>query len=641
MHVLTFDSVVSFLNVVVLDLQQGPNAQPGARVRVARSALVQVATDWHSDVELFTVQNGQSDLILRGTVQTSREANNDAVELEIRSWPDVLEDIGAPGIVVKDAPRADAVWSVIMTSGIGSDSLSVEGLSELPLEEFRVVVPVYGAVVTRHFQLDNVEWLPSPGPPPIDVPAELEELADLFRICGGVVVASVSARTLFEAEQEGIAEIDYSLGSALLTRRSAYMDAGSSARPSFSRTQTLSIFGRYPVVAVLGRWGRTWLRGTTEAQVAGDPGWKIEQEPLELPAFRGVPRTLTQAITSWRRAIEEGDRVAKVLALWEAIEFYVAGTKSPRLFTRSDISQIKDRAAVGLTEEQVERLQDVGSFLNSPSMMFKLQQAARNDGVSLSAANLSVLGRLRSTRNDIVHGRAWTVPAHSDLRKGLGIVNNLLLTRLRNLNDSKDSQREAERHAGNSSSHTEGADVATRKPSETFTQNAKEWAQQAAESMMLMIPYLERGDLVPGPIHSRVRDLYSGATEESLVVGMMRACDVAVKHLSRHFSDGDLERAAVDVQATLDQVRSADLAGFGHRAYDDGSRAIELMTEAMVQRGSIRFLDEFETVERTYLALNAFLIALLLSLAGKYGIPPSRAAAQLGQEISTIIPKDA
>ncbi len=41
------------------------------------------------------------------------------------------------------------------------------------------------------------------------------------------------------------------------------------------------------------------------------------------------------AISAWQRAVKADDPVEALVALWEAIEFYVSGTKSEQLFTKS------------------------------------------------------------------------------------------------------------------------------------------------------------------------------------------------------------------------------------------------------------------------------------------------------------------
>lgn len=158
---------------------------------------------------------------------SAHEADPSFVEVDIRNAPDILDDIGAPGIVIEGALRADAVWSVLMTSGVDAGSLSVEGKEELPVESFKIVAPIEGARVVSPIQVDRVRFVPPTGEPPMDVSPDFDYLVDPFRRCSGMAIVEVSAQTLFEAEQAGLAEIDYALGAAVLMQRAASIDPSS------------------------------------------------------------------------------------------------------------------------------------------------------------------------------------------------------------------------------------------------------------------------------------------------------------------------------------------------------------------------------------------------------------------------------
>src|SRR5438105_230214 len=57
--------------------------------------------------------------------------------------------------------------------------------------------------------------------------------------------------------------------------------------------------------------------------------------------FRPLPPDLSlqdrQALLALRRAVTEDDPLGRVSAIWDAIEFYVAGTAVPALFTRDEL----------------------------------------------------------------------------------------------------------------------------------------------------------------------------------------------------------------------------------------------------------------------------------------------------------------
>lgn len=631
MIVLTFEGSVTLLRAEVIELQT--RRQPTARVRVLRADLGGI-TDLHADVDIISVQGLAAEHLMRGTIYTITDIDGHAVELDIRSWPDLLDDVGTPGILIEAAPRPDVVWSILMTSGIDAESLAVEGKDGLSEEEFEVIVPVYGVRFGQLVEFGRVRLVPAPSGPPMAVPPEFSDLAERFASCDGLAITKVVARTMFEAEQQGLAEIDLALGVALLAHRDAGSDPKDPGNLPFSRERATSVIGRYPVVAVKGRWGRRWLRDTR----TGRP------EPQRLAAFATVPSSLgaydyenvpvryRQAIASWRRAVDETDRVASLMAMWESIEFYVSGTTVPHRFAKPEIRRIRERAVGDIDPTRADRVARAINQLNAPSLMERLDHAAASDGVLLTIGDRMIFQRLRDARNNIVHGHEWVIPAHADLRKGLSATSRLLRGALEGEAQTSSNNRTEEVRSDPMGDDNPGGGRRS-----TFTRDDKRWAEQATEAMMLVLPYIERRELVPGPAQVRIRDIWSDATDESLVMGHMRACDVAIKHLARHFCDGSLQEASEIVVRMLLALRADDAAGLGAVAYDDGVRGIRLMVDAMARHGPIAFPD-LASAKLLLPAYNAVLLALLFELARQYGIAPARAAGQLGQEIGTINP---
>ena len=95
---------------------------------------------------------------------SAHEVDEDAVELDIRSAPEIIDhdDIGTPGILIQEAPRADIAWSVVMTSGLDASSLFVEGKVELPVETFKIVTPIAGVRIVN----PSTRSMWTGGPPP-------------------------------------------------------------------------------------------------------------------------------------------------------------------------------------------------------------------------------------------------------------------------------------------------------------------------------------------------------------------------------------------------------------------------------------------------------------------------------------------
>lgn len=104
---------------------------------------------------------------------------------------------------------------------------------------------------------------------------------------------------------------------------------------AFRRHWTLSRVSLRDVVVVRGlSSNRRWLRALRNIPLK--PQLAVgEIEGLEAPAFPSeVPMQVAVAISAWQRAVKADDPVEALVALWEAIEFYVSGTKSEQLFTK-------------------------------------------------------------------------------------------------------------------------------------------------------------------------------------------------------------------------------------------------------------------------------------------------------------------
>lgn len=172
-----------------------------------------------------------------------------------------------------------------------------------------------------------------------------------------------------------------------------------------------------------------------------------------------------------------------------------------------------------------------------------------------------------------------------------------------------------------------------------MTEDEKEFALKAAEAAALVMPYVERGQLVPGFVQEDMRNLYGETNEKELVLGPMMACDVAIKYLSKVFLNNSLPAAAAETVLVIDRLKARDLAGFGQEAYADSSRATMLIVNAMLSTGQVEWSRELETAKRVVLAFNVMLLALIVRLAERYRQAPSWAATQLVKEITTVRPR--
>ena len=65
--------------------------------------------------------------------------------------------------------------------------------------------------------------------------------------------------------------------------------------------------------------------------------------------------------------------------------------------------------------------------------MVRLREALRQDNVTYTEEEISLLRKLRNLRNDFVHGRSRELPAEGELRYAKAIVNRMLVYRVARL----------------------------------------------------------------------------------------------------------------------------------------------------------------------------------------------------------------
>ena len=100
------------------------------------------------------------------------------------------------------------------------------------------------------------------------------------------------------------------------------------------------------------------------------------------------------------------------------------------------LKAIRKKAIAGSEGEQLKRVQDVLTVLNTPPLMVRLKVALEEDGVPYKEEELSVLQKIRRARNDLVHGRSREAPSEADLKYAVAVVNRMLLYRVTRLNTS-------------------------------------------------------------------------------------------------------------------------------------------------------------------------------------------------------------
>jgi hypothetical protein len=175
-----------------------------------------------------------------------------------------------------------------------------------------------------------------------------------------------------------------------------------------------------------------------------------------------------------------------------------------------------------------------------------------------------------------------------------------------------------------------------------FTATELEQTKSVAGTFSLTMPYLAKNQPIPAPVVADIRTLLIELGADGIVVGAMKACDVAIKRLA-NTTDRSLPDAGVEIGEILDRLQTEDRLDYGSQAYDDAKQCAVVMTEAMVARGQADFSPIFDRNDpeihlKAFRAWTALLVSIILMLGVLYGIGATEASRRLNLEIATITP---
>jgi hypothetical protein len=364
-----------------------------------------------------------------GLVATARAAGQQ-VEVEARSGTALTEGV-IPGLAQHGVPAPELVHLLGRISGLRDDQMDIHGMENLPREVFEVVVAVTGLTIDQPVQVGTVRLLPAPaglrildGLPAAPFDAPFREAS-----CHALVLST--AHRAVDAEQAALQQVRTALAWLAVRVRYGLLRLPDGTVQSFTRQDARSLPRAADLTAVRGlRSGRTWLRVTTEASRA--PALALDASPhLMRPP---LPSTLSlqdrQALLACQRAAAEPDPLARVQALWEAIEYYVAGARVPPMFTHGQLSALRNAIPADLNPAQRQRVLDKIGELNHPPLMVRLRSVLDAEGTPITDAEIALLRRLREMRNKAVHGRSTELPDPEDVRYATSVVSRMLIFRV-------------------------------------------------------------------------------------------------------------------------------------------------------------------------------------------------------------------
>lgn len=406
-----------------------------AELVVPDELLTAANPDYQAEVQISASDGTDSHVMFTGYVdRVLPEEGGTRICLVTRSR--FASEVSVGGFGYKNVHAGEIIWTMARYIGFPSKDITVEAWTPGPTELFEVAVAVDGISVDRPVALGEVTLLPDGTASRLADGMKPDELRERYAEGPVWALVFIKAETLLEAEREGVGKINLAL--AWLTARTRYSSASlpEGALHAFKRHWTLSRMSPRNVVVVRGlSTNRRWLRALRGApinpQVAAG-----EIKGLESPALPSeVPMQVAVAISAWQRAAEAADPVEALVALWEAIEFYVSGTKGEKLFTTSEVRTICERTTEGFSNDKERRVEQVLRMLNQAPLMKRLREALEEDGVPYSNEEFDLLHRVRTKRNDL-HGRSRQAPSEEDLKYAVSIVNRMLVYRVARLNEA-------------------------------------------------------------------------------------------------------------------------------------------------------------------------------------------------------------
>jgi hypothetical protein len=403
---------------------------PSADIVVDKGDVAASPVDYLQPVRIGP-EDGQS--AWEGSVLDAQPTDA-GVELRCGGGVSLTETLMPTG-VAQGCSHIELVYSAARGAGFDEDHLVISGLDDLPAEAIEVAVPLVGIDVEAETPIGPVQLLPADAAGAIVTRFDPRpDLADEFESGSAIARAYVVAARLYDAELGGLAQIETVL--SWLTVRANY---GSAVLPNgelqrFNRANAIARCRRLPVVSVCAMaHTRRWLRRPTSDRVEKRIGLNRESQ-LERPAIpASLPASDANSIEAARRAIEPGDIVQRVHALWEAFEFDVGAKAPPTLFSRDDRHAILDTVQSLLSADQLERLSKmVNGPLNDTPLMDKLLSTLAAEGVAVSAAEEKALRRLRRVRGRTSHGSA-DAPTPDEMQYGCCVLARALTVRLHSI----------------------------------------------------------------------------------------------------------------------------------------------------------------------------------------------------------------
>ena len=328
-------------------------------------------------------------------------------------------------------PGVDVVKLLCLQTGTPLEIEDPE-LEQIPSEVFVVEMPIMGIEILAPVTFSGVDFLPIGGEDSSPFRTAAPAIEARWGTPTGRARVYVTSRWASEADQVGGRKIEVAID--ILAALACY---GLSRDPwgyslDFDRGRSRARPSVIPVIFSQGvTTGRRWIHDVVLGE--SPDGLNVGEFVQRWPRVSGMKPTA--AVTRGLRALRDaGDETRELLdrchALSSVLEFYVADTKPPKAVTKASLKAVRN--AIGeldMADSERERILKVVGQANAAPLLAKVRHQAERDGVHVGDEEWDLLARLRSARNDFVHGRTSSRSSVTvdDVRWGMSLCSRLLL----------------------------------------------------------------------------------------------------------------------------------------------------------------------------------------------------------------------
>jgi hypothetical protein len=407
-------------------LNMALNKRGEARFSLDAAALPADPVDYLAPLEYHTGRpGGRAEFV--GNINTARVEDG---RIELDAYDATLLAEQAVGLFVAiGVTPGEITYVMARSAGMSDEQLVIPSLADLDVEVFEVLTPLHGVVVQAPRRVADVTILPAQL-----VVERLRKMGfekSIHNLAANAFALSLKTAQLgFHAEQDGLGEIDTALDWLTTRLRHALPFLPDGSTQDFDRATRRATPRRGELVIIRGLGtGRRWLRSASSQSVGSQ---------VELTGQEGILHDLPSpllaadrlALAACRRAASERDPLARIQALWEAVECLVVGIAVPAQWTKQDVRALKKQLPADLPEPLIRRARAALDRVSQVPLMARLRELVDQDALPVSDAELDLLAELRRVRNDAVHGRDAVPPPPDVLDHATAIVCRLLVERL-------------------------------------------------------------------------------------------------------------------------------------------------------------------------------------------------------------------